>query len=262
MLRQSSFFQQRGLFPEITSESAQALEAQRHTLVQEATAEMIRRDAHSADTLSQLRSEFQLHHLHAESQTDEFQQCEAGVRHYLERSNTYGGQFRSHYEETSTAIASIAPEVSRLRARENNSSPTSRRFNFEIRSYRDSCKNLRQENARINAHVNQIHIAKGSMHTRNKELTQQLQTSDNEIGRLQVWSLWSSKFGGKKSIYRKSGTTAPLVTAPLETHRSLLYEVFSVASEVSSSAFGFSPVTVERNLVQEKRGITSSTRIT
>ena len=68
----------------------------------------------------------------------------------------------------------------------NTSSPTSRRFNIEIRSYRDSCKNLRQENARINALVNQIHIAKGSMHTKNNELTQQLQTSNIEIGRLQA----------------------------------------------------------------------------
>ena len=31
-------------FSEVTSESAQALEAQRHSLVQEATAEMMRRD--------------------------------------------------------------------------------------------------------------------------------------------------------------------------------------------------------------------------
>ena len=41
--------QQRGLSSEITSESAQALEAQRHSLIQEATAKMMRKDGRSAD---------------------------------------------------------------------------------------------------------------------------------------------------------------------------------------------------------------------
>ena len=41
----NSCFQPRGLLPEITSETAQALGAQRHTLVQEAFAEVIRSDA-------------------------------------------------------------------------------------------------------------------------------------------------------------------------------------------------------------------------
>ena len=40
--------QQRGFLSEITSESDQSLEAQRHFLVHEAAAEMMRRDAHSA----------------------------------------------------------------------------------------------------------------------------------------------------------------------------------------------------------------------
>ena len=43
-----------------------ALEAQRHTLVQEATAEMIRRDARNADRLFHLRSELQRDQVHAE----------------------------------------------------------------------------------------------------------------------------------------------------------------------------------------------------
>ena len=58
--------QQRGLLSDITSKSVQELEAQRHTLAQEATAEMIRRDAHKSDTLFQLRSVLQHYHLHAE----------------------------------------------------------------------------------------------------------------------------------------------------------------------------------------------------
>ena len=58
--------EQGGLFTEITSESAQAFEAQRHSLVQ--AAEMMRRDAHSADVLSQLRSELAFYHLHVDGQ--------------------------------------------------------------------------------------------------------------------------------------------------------------------------------------------------
>ena len=41
-----SVTQQQRLSSEITSESAQTLEGQRHSLVQEATAEMMSRDAH------------------------------------------------------------------------------------------------------------------------------------------------------------------------------------------------------------------------
>ena len=47
----------------MTFESPQGLGAQRHYLIQEAAAEMIRRDARSADVLSQLRSELQHNHL-------------------------------------------------------------------------------------------------------------------------------------------------------------------------------------------------------
>ena len=47
------------LLPEITSDSAQALEAQRQFLAQEAAAEMMRRDARSADVLFRLGSELQ-----------------------------------------------------------------------------------------------------------------------------------------------------------------------------------------------------------
>ena len=57
---------------QITSLSVRALEAQRHTLVQEPTTEMIRRDAHCAEVLSHFGSELQRYHLHAEVQSDEF----------------------------------------------------------------------------------------------------------------------------------------------------------------------------------------------
>ena len=51
--------EQRGLLPGITSESAQAMETQRHSLVHDATAERVRRDTHQEEVLSQLRSEIQ-----------------------------------------------------------------------------------------------------------------------------------------------------------------------------------------------------------
>ena len=98
--------QQQGLLAQNISESTRALEAQRHTLVQEATSEMIRRDAHSADTLSQLRSELRNYHLRAEDQSDEFQQSHTGLRQHLERSETEGAQFRNLYEETRTGNVS------------------------------------------------------------------------------------------------------------------------------------------------------------
>ena len=74
---------------------------------------MIRRDAHNADTLSQLRSELQHYHLHAEGHSAEFQQTQTEVLQHLERSNTEGTQFRRQDEETRTANAGIAPEVTR-----------------------------------------------------------------------------------------------------------------------------------------------------
>ena len=56
--------QQRGLLSEITSESGQALDAQRHSLVQETAAEMVR-DTHNLEVVSQLRSELQHKHRRA-----------------------------------------------------------------------------------------------------------------------------------------------------------------------------------------------------
>ena len=58
--------QQRGSFSEITPESGLAFEAQQRYRSFEATAEMMRRDAHNQEVVSQLRSEFR-HHRHAES---------------------------------------------------------------------------------------------------------------------------------------------------------------------------------------------------
>ena len=84
----------------MSSDSAQSLEDQRHTLVQEAAAEMMRS---------------QQHHRHAEGQSDEFQQSQ--LRQQWERSYTEGAQLRNVREQTRTAIARSAPEVVRLQAR-------------------------------------------------------------------------------------------------------------------------------------------------
>ena len=51
--------QQPGLLFEITSESAQALEAQRHDRFQDATAEMMRRDTRNQEVVDQLRNALQ-----------------------------------------------------------------------------------------------------------------------------------------------------------------------------------------------------------
>ena len=73
--------QQRGLLPEITSESAQEPEAQRQSLIHEASSEMMRRDTHREEVLSQVRSELQYyhhhHHHHHEGRSDENQHPEA-----------------------------------------------------------------------------------------------------------------------------------------------------------------------------------------
>ena len=65
--------QLRGFLSEITTETAKALEAQRRTLAQETTAQMIWRVAQNADTLSQLTRAPRHHKKHAECQSDEFQ---------------------------------------------------------------------------------------------------------------------------------------------------------------------------------------------
>ena len=81
-------------------------------LIHEATAEMMRRDTHQEDVVSQLRRELRYYHHHAEGQPEE-------------------------YEETRTANASIAAEVVRLQAREAQLSTG--RCEVKRRSYKHSC---------------------------------------------------------------------------------------------------------------------------
>ena len=86
--------QQRGLLSEITSESAQSLETQRHSLGHEATGQMMRRGTHHEEVLSQLGSELQYYH-HHEGQSEEFPQSQAEWRQPLERSHAARVQLRN-----------------------------------------------------------------------------------------------------------------------------------------------------------------------
>ena len=54
---------------EIISESAEALEAQRRSLMHEAMTEMMRREARKEEVLSQLRSELRYDYHHPEGQS-------------------------------------------------------------------------------------------------------------------------------------------------------------------------------------------------
>ena len=99
-LRPISVINNEDYFFEITFESAPALEAQSHSLFHEAAAEMMRRNTHREEVVSQLRSEPQHYHRHAEGQSDAFQQSQAALRQHLERSDTEGAQFGSRHEET------------------------------------------------------------------------------------------------------------------------------------------------------------------
>ena len=89
------------------------------------------------------------------------------------------------FEETKTANASFAPEVTRLEAREAQLSTrvsTRRKQETELQGL---LLNLVQENARINALMNQIQTANSSIDTTNPEL-KQVQTSNFKISRLQA----------------------------------------------------------------------------
>ena len=100
----------------------------------------MRRDARSAGVLSEFRGALQYCHLHATGHADQFQQSQAEWREQLTWSSTEGAQFRIRYEETRTANDSIAPEVTRLQAREPNFPPESLQCEIKRRSYKDSCK--------------------------------------------------------------------------------------------------------------------------
>ena len=75
----------RGFLSETAPESAQVPEAQRHTLIQEATAEMMRRDTHKEEVLSHVKSDRHHFHHHTEGQSEQFRQSQAELRQILER---------------------------------------------------------------------------------------------------------------------------------------------------------------------------------
>ena len=152
-LKQIPSHQQRGLLSEITSQSAQALEAHRHSPVQEATAKMVRRDTSNADSLTLLRSELQLYLLRGEGQSDLF--CwdnQAELRQHLERWNS-GAASKELFDR-------IAPEVVRVQAREDERSTVGSTMQSQETEPQRQLQNLHREEARISDLLNQMHITK------------------------------------------------------------------------------------------------------
>ena len=90
--------------------------------------------------------------------TEEIQQSQAELRQKLVRSKTEGAQFRSLREETRSANAGVASEVSRLRAREEQLVTDVSTLQNRDTDLQRHLQNHRQENARINACMNQIQI--------------------------------------------------------------------------------------------------------
>ena len=157
-LKASFSHQQRGLSSELSPGSAQALEAQRHTLIQEAATEMMRRDADNAEMLSQFRSELRFHRLQTEGWSDEFQHYQSELRQQLDRSSTESSQFRSLCEETKTANALITPDVVRLQVREAQQYTRVSTLQNQETELQGQLQNLRQAEARVNNRMPQIKI--------------------------------------------------------------------------------------------------------
>ena len=116
---------------------------------------------------------------HAEGQFGEFQQAEL-------RQHSEGAQLRNLCEETRTPNVSVAPEVTRLQAREAQLSTRVSTLQNRDEELQRQLPNHHQD-ARINALLNQIQTTKNSMKTRN-ELTQQLQTSSMAVSHLQTFT--------------------------------------------------------------------------
>ena len=164
------------------SDSAQALESQRHTLVQEATTEMMRTDTDNAGILS-----LQFNRLQAEGQFDEFPHSQPELMQYLERPNAEGAQFRSLLEETRIANARIAPEVTHLRAREAQLvTKVSTIQNQETELITKTVAKSSPGKCSGQCSCNQFLITNNSMNTQTEDLTQLLQKSNIEIGCLRA----------------------------------------------------------------------------
>ena len=90
-------------------------------------------------------------------------------KQHLERSNTEGARLRNLLEETRTANANVAPEVTRPHPREAQlTTRVSTMTNHET-EFKGQLQNLQPENTRINALMIQIQITNSSitLHIRN-----------------------------------------------------------------------------------------------
>ena len=168
----------RGLLFEITFESAQTLDAQPHSLVQEVNFHII---------IVVLK-------VNPMNSTN----LKAELRHNLERSNADSAQLRNLCEETRTANARIAPEpVHNLE--KLNFSPEPRRCRSQETELQ--LQNLHQDQARINDLMKLIQITGGSMNIRDQGLVQQMQTSNFELSRSQTEASYL-----RTSVWRNQST--------------------------------------------------------
>ena len=194
--------QQRGLLSEVTSESAQALEAHRHSRVQEATTEMMRRDAHSADVLSQVRNELQFSSSRWRSirwipTVSSGTQTTFGTINYRRRTDEEslwwdqdcGCQFciRS-CSSTCSRISTIHQSLDYAKSSDGVTRVVAKSPPWE---YSDQWS---QES---------IHITNSSINTRHQELTQIADAKPRKQS-FADWSFWLAKFSGAESMYRTS----------------------------------------------------------
>ena len=140
--------EEQGSSSEITSESPQALEAQRHHLVQEAAAEMTRRDARSADVLSQLRSELPYDNIWKDQ---------------IQKAFSSG----AHMRRTELRLPVLHPKLIVCELEEHNSWPLSRQCEIKRRSGKGQLLNLHLENIRNNARIQFRQITSNSTQNRN-----------------------------------------------------------------------------------------------
>ena len=78
--------------------------------MQEATAEMARREAHTAETLSHPRSELQYHPRQAEGHAEESRQYPEESRQHLQKSQSEITRFKNPHEEDRDASTRLKPE--------------------------------------------------------------------------------------------------------------------------------------------------------
>ena len=112
----------------------------------------------------------------------------SSVANYCTLFHRGNGSFEvlSSHEETRTANACIAPEVTRPQAGEAQLSTRVSTMRSQETELQGQLQKLRQENNRINALMNHLQNINSSVNTGDQGLAQQLQPSQLEPGRAQT----------------------------------------------------------------------------